>query len=109
MNTQFHKGVVEMCVLALVAKEDRYGYELVSAISTRIPISEGTIYPILRRLTQEGYFETYLVESNEGPPRKYYRMTKNGRTFTQSLVEQWTHFTESVEEIIHPPTKRRGV
>jgi PadR family transcriptional regulator, regulatory protein PadR len=101
MNTQFHKGVVEMCVLALVAKQDHYGYELVNAISTQIPISEGTIYPILRRLTQEGYFETYLVESNEGPPRKYYRMTKTGRSFTQSLIKQWEDFTDSVDKIIH--------
>jgi PadR family transcriptional regulator PadR len=109
MNTQFHKGVVEMCVLALVAKEDHYGYELVSAISTRIPISEGTIYPILRRLTQEGYFETYLVESNEGPPRKYYRMTKSGRTFTTALINQWTEFTDSVDAVIQSAKQRRGV
>ena len=108
MNTQFHKGVVEMCVLALVAKQDFYGYELVNAISTQIPISEGTIYPILRRLTQEGHFETYLVESSGGPPRKYYRMTKSGRAFTQSLTEEWTSFTNSVDNIINSP-KRRGV
>jgi PadR family transcriptional regulator, regulatory protein PadR len=108
VNTQFHKGVVEMCVLALVAKQDFYGYELVNAISTQIPISEGTIYPILRRLTQEGYFETYLVESSGGPPRKYYRMTKSGRAFTTSLVEEWTSFTTSVDNIINSP-KRRGV
>lgn len=98
-----------MCVLALVAKEDHYGYELVSAISTRIPISEGTIYPILRRLTQEGYFETYLVESNEGPPRKYYRMTKIGRTFTTALIKQWTEFTDSVDAVLESAKQRRGV
>lgn len=97
-----------MCVLALVAKQDFYGYELVNAISTQIPISEGTIYPILRRLTQEGYFETYLMESTEGPPRKYYRMTKAGRTFTQALIEQWTSFTDSVDYIIKS-SQRRGV
>ena len=53
MNTQFHKGVIEMCVLSLVNRRDYYGYELVEAISKRIEISEGTIYPILRRLTLE--------------------------------------------------------
>lgn len=97
-----------MCVLALVAKQDFYGYELVNAISTQIPISEGTIYPILRRLTQEGYFETYLVESSGGPPRKYYRMTKTGRATTSALIAQWTSFTTSVDHIINSP-KRRGV
>ncbi len=65
MNPQFNKGVIEMCVLALARKRDFYGYELVETISRKIEISEGTIYPILRRLTQEKYFETYLQESGE--------------------------------------------
>ena len=58
MKSQFNKGVIEMCVLALVSQKDFYGYELVDTISQKIEISEGTIYPILRRLTQEKYFET---------------------------------------------------
>lgn len=100
MNTQFHKGVIEMCVLALVAKKDRYGYELVEAISKTIEISEGTIYPILRRLTVEGNFETYLKESNEGPPRKYYRMTPEGHERTQNLIKRWSEFKLNVEELL---------
>lgn len=100
MNTQFNKGVIEMCVLALVIQEDRYGYELVEKISRKIEISEGTIYPILRRLTQEKYFETYLKESSEGPPRKYYRMTKEGRSQTQKLLKAWKVFTENVDFIL---------
>lgn len=100
MNTQFNKGVIEMCVLALVSKKDRYGYELVEKISQKIEISEGTIYPILRRLTQEKYFETYLQESSEGPPRKYYRMTAEGRAQTQKLLKEWKKFTENVDFIL---------
>lgn len=100
MNPQFNKGVVEMCVLALVQREDLYGYELVNSISRQISISEGTIYPILRRLTNEGYFETYLVESSEGPPRKYYRMTKKGRDFTEATIREWNKFTANVEALI---------
>ena len=76
MNVQFKKGVLELCVLALLDKQDRYGYELVQLISEQIQISEGTIYPLLRKLTQEEYFTTYLQESTEGPPRKYYQLTK---------------------------------
>lgn len=91
-----------MCVLALVAKEDLYGYELVNTISKQIAISEGTVYPILRRLTTEGYFETYLIESSEGPPRKYYRMTKQGREFTEATLREWTKFIDSVEAIVKP-------
>ena len=75
MNPQFKKGVLELCVLATVRDKDRYGYELVENISQHIEISEGTIYPLLRRLTKDGYFETYLKESAEGPPRKYYSLS----------------------------------
>ena len=100
MNTQFNKGVIEMCVLALVSKRDYYGYELVETISKRIEISEGTIYPILRRLTNEKYFETYLKESSEGPPRKYYKMTILGRKETEKLLSEWAQFTEHVNFIV---------
>ena len=100
MNTQFNKGVIEMCVLALVSKRDYYGYELVETISKRIEISEGTIYPILRRLTNDKYFETYLKESTEGPPRKYYKMTIIGRKETEKLLNSWGQFTEDVNYII---------
>ena len=78
MNVQFKKGALELCVLALTAKKDRYGYELVEEISKRFEISEGSIYPLLRILTKEGLFSTYLMESTEGPPRKYYKLTTKG-------------------------------
>ncbi len=89
-----------MCVLALVRQRDYYGYELVETISKRIEISEGTIYPILRRLTVEKYFETYLTESSGGPPRKYYRMTDFGRQETKKLLSSWQKFSEDVNFII---------
>jgi PadR family transcriptional regulator PadR len=101
MNTQFNKGVIEMCVLVLVAKRDYYGYELVETISKRIEISEGTIYPILRRLTQEKYFDTYLQESTEGPPRKYYKITADGRRAAQALMKEWNLFNTNVDALLH--------
>lgn len=90
-----------MLVLSLVRQNDRYGYELVEKISKKIEISEGTIYPILRRLTAEKYFETYLKESNEGPPRKYYKMTQHGLTETNKLLGDWQQFYENVNYIIN--------
>ena len=89
-----------MCVLALVSRRDFYGYELVETISQKIEISEGTIYPILRRLTIEKYFETYLKESNEGPPRKYYKMTVLGKQQTEKLISEWSKFSENVNFIL---------
>ena len=75
MNVQFKKGVLELIVLLSVHKKDRYGYELMTEVSKIVDINEGTIYPLLKRLTNEKYFDTYLVESTEGPPRKYYKLT----------------------------------
>lgn len=100
MNAQFKKGTLELCVLSMIKKRDYYGYELVEEISQKFAISEGTIYPILRRLTEEKYFETYLQESNAGPPRKYYRITKLGRSTQESLYAEWQEFSQQVNSLI---------
>ncbi|WP_043932459.1 PadR family transcriptional regulator [Bacillus sp. EB01] len=100
MNVQFKKGVLELCVLVLLNKKDRYGYELVQKISEQIDISEGSAYPLLRRLTKEGYFTTYLKESTEGPPRKYYKLTDNGRTYLNDLLQEWKDFANGVNQLI---------
>lgn len=105
MNIQFKKGVLEICVLALVNKQDHYGYELVQKISSYIHISEGSVYPLLRRLTKEGYFTTYLQESTEGPSRKYYTMTKEGKHYLHKLVEEWYTFTKGVNDLIKEGVK----
>lgn len=100
MNVQFKKGVLELCVLVLLDKQDRYGYELVQKISEQIDISEGSVYPLLRRLSKEGYFTTYLKESSEGPPRKYYKLSDSGREFLHKLLEEWKEFHKGVNQII---------
>ncbi|OUM94126.1 MAG: PadR family transcriptional regulator [Thermobacillus sp. ZCTH02-B1] len=100
MNVQFKKGVLELCVLSLIARKDRYGYELVELISRNIEIAEGTIYPLLRRLTKEGLCTTYLAESMEGPPRKYYRLTPAGREVQQRLLREWEAFVQGVQNVL---------
>jgi PadR family transcriptional regulator, regulatory protein PadR len=99
-NIQFKKGVLELCVLAALDRKDCYGYELVEMISKNIMISEGTIYPLLKRLKDEGYFTTYLQESQEGPPRKYYQITDMGKQTKQTLETEWDSFVLGVEKII---------
>lgn len=101
MNTQFKKGVLEICVLALIHRKDMYGYEIVQNISKVIEVNEGTIYPLLRRLTKEGYFETYILESNEGPARKYYKITELGRDNLVNLKREWKNFTSAVDYLIN--------
>ncbi len=100
MNIQFKKGVLELCVLSLLTKRDFYGYELVEYISKYINISEGTIYPLLRRFRTEGYVSTYLQESQEGPPRKYYKITEKGEKNYEKLLVEWDDFIIGVNEII---------
>ncbi len=101
MNSQFKKGVVEMCVLNLVCQKDRYGYELIETISKEIEISEGTIYPILRRLTKDGYFDTYLKESTGGPPRKYYKITETGEEASQEMKNDWMEFGQKIKRLLN--------
>lgn len=100
MNSQFKKGVLELIVLVSVNKKDMYGYELVNEVSKVVNVNEGTIYPLLKRLTNEHYFETYLEESNEGPPRKYYRLTQSGREQKKLLLKEWNAFHEQVNAFI---------
>lgn len=100
VNTQFKKGVLELCVLVLTYEKDRYGYELVNRISEKFQVAEGTMYPLLRRLTQEGHCSTYLKESSEGPPRKYYKLTDSGEAYMRDMVKEWTLFSQGVDDII---------
>lgn len=100
MNAQFKKGVLELLVLESVRGRDMYGYELVEEISDTIDVKEGTIYPLLKRLTNEHYFETYLRESTEGPPRKYYHLTAAGVLRAEELRAEWTEFSQSVSAFL---------
>ncbi len=100
MNIQFKKGVLELCALALLAQKNRYGYELVHEISKRISISEGTIYPLLRRLKNDGYVTTYLEESKEGAPRKYYQLTGDGKKMEKDLKKEWKIFVKEVDSFL---------
>ena len=100
MNSQFKKGVLELIVLLSVSKRDMYGYELILEVSKVVPVNEGTIYPLLKRLTNEKYFDTYLVESTEGPSRKYYQITVLGKKKVEELEQTWKEFSSSVNNFI---------
>lgn len=100
MNIQLKKGVLEMCVFKLLEKRDWYGYELISEISKSIVISEGTIYPLLRRVKNDGYVTTHLKESQSGPPRKYYKLTDEGKNVSKQLTAEWVDFADKVNKFI---------
>ena len=79
MSIQYKKGVLELCVMALLKKRDCYGYEISESLSKQIDIADGTVYPILRKLKSDGLLTTYLQEESGGPPRKYYSLTELGK------------------------------
>ena len=106
IDTQFKKGVLELLVLVIVSGKDMYGYELVEKVSDIVDVNEGTIYPILKRLTIEKYFEAYLEESREGPPRKYYHLTISGEKHLKELLESWKEFESRVNKFLKRSEKK---
>ncbi|MCL2547127.1 MAG: PadR family transcriptional regulator [Oscillospiraceae bacterium] len=100
MNIQFKKGVLELCVLSLLAKRDRYGYDVSESLSKHIDISDGTVYPILRKLKSDGFVTTYLVEESGGPPRKYYSLTDLGQEEFMQTRDEWLNFAETIKKLI---------
>ena len=100
MNTQYKKGVLELCVLALLRQRDCYGYEISEILSRRIDIAAGTVYPILRKLKADGLLTTYLQEESGGPPRKYYKLTELGRETYQNDHAEYLNFAQSVRTLL---------
>ncbi len=100
MKTQLKKGVIELLVLALLTQKDQYGYEIVETISRYIEMSEGSIYPLLKRLQKEEFVDTYWKESTSGPPRKYYKITEGGKRTYVEMLRQWKEFSTAVNRFL---------
>ena len=105
MNIQYKKGVLELCVLAMLHQRDRYGYELSEQLSKTIDIADGTVYPIMRKLKADGLVTTYLSEESGGPPRKYYSLTDLGRSTYLNDRADYLNFAASIESILEDQTK----
>lgn len=100
MDTQLKKGILEMCILFQLTKNDMYGYEIMKIIKDVFPdVYDGSIYAILRRLNADGHTETYVRESTGGPPRKYYRVTPEGREYCKNITDEWKLLKDSVETL----------
>ncbi|MDE5540095.1 MAG: PadR family transcriptional regulator [Bacilli bacterium] len=84
----------------MVEEKDMYGYELVEAVSKIVDVNEGTIYPILKRLTNEKYFECYTKVSTEGPIRKYYHITASGKLYKDDALKEWKKFSLGVNKFL---------
>jgi PadR family transcriptional regulator PadR len=102
LMSQMRRGAVEYCVLALLQNHDMYGFELTRALSTAggLVASEGTVYPLLARIRQDGRVETFWEPSPRGPPRRYYRLTNDGRLALETFRAQWRQFRDTVDVIL---------
>jgi PadR family transcriptional regulator PadR len=95
---------LEYCVLALLRDEDRYGFDLVRALSDidGLVTTEGTIYPLLTRLRRDEHVTTVWQESASGPPRRYYRLTDTGRHALATFTHDWALFRDAVDQLLLP-------
>jgi PadR family transcriptional regulator PadR len=101
LQAQMRKGVLEYCILLVIARGERvYASDILTALKTsNMIVVEGTIYPLLSRLTRAEYLKYSWVESSAGPPRKYYSLTSRGREALRQMTEQWVAFTTSINEL----------
>lgn len=102
-NTQLLHGVLDMCLMSIIDEEPSYGYEMVKKLKERglSLASEGSIYPLLSRLQKQDMIEGYLVQSSEGPARKYYRMSDQGRSALKQWRKDWAGFRDSVDGVLN--------
>jgi PadR family transcriptional regulator PadR len=105
--TQMRRGTLQYCVLALLAEEERYGFDLVRALAEAdgMVTSEGTIYPLLSRLRRDGLVESTWQESPSGPPRRYYRLTESGRAALEGFKREWDRFRDAVDHFVERKAK----
>ena len=97
---QLRKGALDLCVLAVLSRGESYGYEIASTLVAAVSMGEGTIYPLMRRMQNDGLVATRIVESSSGPPRKYYRLTPLGQKAFEAHRRDWRSFAGAVAQLL---------
>lgn len=106
VDQQLKKGVLEILVLCIIEEQDVYGYELIKTLEERsdgyFVLKEGSLYPVMYRLEDKGYIESYRkeTEGKRGVPRKYYRITDNGRDNLKEILVTWKQFRDTVDVVL---------
>ncbi len=99
-KAQMRKGILEFCILALLSQKEAYASELIQTLKdAKLLVVEGTIYPLLTRLKNDGLLSYRWEESTSGPPRKYYLITQLGKDFLSELTTTWKQLTDSVNKV----------
>ncbi len=99
-QAQMRKGILEYCILLIIAQKDAYVPDIIDRLKhSKIIVVEGTIYPLLTRLKNTGLLSYRWEESTQGPPRKYYSITEDGRQFLRGLESAWGELTAAVDNL----------
>lgn len=100
-TAQVRRGILEYCILSLISAKPCYGYELITLLNRWEPlaVTEGTLYPLLRRLVKEKHLDSFWQESDAGPPRKYYSLTDSGINLLKAMSSEWKKINAAVGEI----------
>jgi PadR family transcriptional regulator PadR len=99
-KAQMRKGILEYCILSILAKKDLYTSDIINALKENdLIVVEGTLYPLLTRQKNAGLLNYRWEESTQGPPRKYYSLTEIGRTYLKELDDSWDALINSVKSI----------
>jgi len=101
LQIQLRKGVLELCILSILAKKDSYVPDIIEQLKeAKLIVVESTLYPLMTRLKNEGFLTYNWVESRSGPPRKYYKLTPLGKVLLKDQKKSWDELIESVNMII---------
>lgn len=108
--SELRRGVLQHCVLAVVREGESYGFDIVRLLSRNggLVTSEGTIYPLLSRLRRDGLVTTTWRESDSGPPRRYYRITADGRRALEGFTADWQQFRAAVDAVLDGELREGG-
>ncbi len=97
-KAQMRKGVLEYCILSILARNEAYPSEIIDTLKEgKLMVVEGTLYPLLTRLKNMGVLTYRWEESRSGPPRKYYKLTELGHTFLKELDDTWKELEQAVK------------
>ncbi|MBC7383161.1 MAG: PadR family transcriptional regulator [Bacteroidia bacterium] len=101
-KAQLKKGILEYCILSIISRGEAYASDILEEMKeSRLIVVEGTLYPLLSRLKNDGLLSYNWVESKSGPPRKYYQLTEPGQLFMAELSHTWNDLVSAVTHIIH--------
>jgi PadR family transcriptional regulator, regulatory protein PadR len=106
-KAQMRKGVLEFCILSILADREAYPSEIIEEMkAAKLIVVEGTLYPLLTRLKNAGLLSYRWEESTSGPPRKYYKLTENGRMFLTELEKTWSELSTAVNRTTSKNSKK---